>query len=513
MASTADHEDLPDGGSMMDFVQKQMSHILEPFIQNIDHLHQVVERLSGELKETDLKAATNQEQLTRQGTLIMALRADHDDTAQEGKATQALLDKTMLETTVLEEEHKQTRSHAEDIEKHLNGVAASTHELQQDMRRTSSIIDQINSALSCLDGKLDNLAPQVQQLRVDLIKVDAAQQETAQLAKGAADSSYEVGADLRMLTTTYEQQKAHDKESFAQLNAVISRLGANLGKMHNKWEAHGDLYRNTNALVAPIGNQVVELSSEQAVLQRQQNGTAEDVEQLKARLNSLGLDLGKLMQELGAATDDDGGMNVKDEVQYLKSTAAQHKLYLDGLEKAVKSHHEELTKGERRTGNLESEEQMLEDRIHGLEVRVGVDPAQSVQHADVARQQKQKMQQVVAQMSILTKQKLFKDKIENHDQEFEKTHARAAATTAELESTSKRVHYLESELASTQDNVQKLRGGMELMQDYWKGLGKGLRETHRKVNAESKMKMDRTAVPILPSISQPQSPIGSMTAR
>merc|ERR1711920_657367 len=64
------------------------------------------------------------------------------------------------------------------------------------------------------------------------------------------------------------------------------------------------------------------------------------------------------------------------------------------------------------------------------------------------------------------------------------------------------VENLARELATTNQQVAKLSGNMDMTQEYWKGLTKGLRETHRSIAVENEMLPHRATSMALPALTK-----------
>merc|ERR1711957_185445 len=108
-------------------------------------------------------------------------------------------------------------------------------------------------------------------------------------------------------------------------------------------------------------------------------------------------------------------------------------------------------------------------------------------------------------------------KFESQASEIADTNVRLERTGLELDATGSRVHNLEEAMAATGDQLAKLSGGLDLTQEYWKGLTKGFRETHRSIAVENEMLpqkgMHTTSLPALVKTASPQQcSSGSRTA-
>jgi len=127
---------------------------------------------------------------------------------------------------------------------------------------------------------------------------------------------------------------------------------------------------------------------------------------------------------------------------------------------------------------------------------------------------------VVQSVSVTAKQKAASVTFKEHTKEIEKQNGALAKTCTQVEAAEAKVGAIEDQLKNTMEEVKKLTTGLDLTQEYWKGLFKGLKETNRSMNSEgevlpSKGKHIMVLPPIgtrPPSRAPPTSP-GNMTVR
>ena len=93
-----------------------------------------------------------------------------------------------------------------------------------------------------------------------------------------------------------------------------------------------------------------------------------------------------------------------------------------------------------------------------------------------------KFQDVVAQVSIKEKQKQFKERFDRHANELERTNSTLADTQKDIqELIGPRMKTMEMNIARITKDVNDLKLGMDLTEEYWRGLSRGFRETHKGV--------------------------------
>merc|ERR1712190_243828 len=103
-------------------------------------------------------------------------------------------------------------------------------------------------------------------------------------------------------------------------------------------------------------------------------------------------------------------------------------------------------------------------------------------------------------------------KIEVTNNDVFTTSTKLQKTNIELESTGLQVVNLEQAMVATGEQLSKLSGGLDLTQEYWKGLTRGFRETHRSIAVENEMLPQKglhtTSLPALVKTAAPQGNAG-----
>jgi len=114
--------------------------------------------------------------------------------------------------------------------------------------------------------------------------------------------------------------------------------------------------------------------------------------------------------------------------------------------------------------------------------------------------------------------KNISDKFDVQACEIAKTSSLSQKNGIDIDTVGVRVQSLERGLASSQQDVEKLRSTLDLTQEYWKGLTKGLRQTHRSIAVENEMFSTKgsgySGLPALTKTVSPQGSLGgNMTSR
>jgi len=114
-------------------------------------------------------------------------------------------------------------------------------------------------------------------------------------------------------------------------------------------------------------------------------------------------------------------------------------------------------------------------------------------------------------------QKVF-EIVPQHTEELQKHRQRFEEEAAKISSTDQRVKNLQDQQLEFISEMRKLRQQLELNQDCWKGLSRGLKEAHRTVHQEGEGEMLpsamrlRSALPPLGSPARPATHCGNRTS-
>jgi hypothetical protein len=201
------------------------------------------------------------------------------------------------------------------------------------------------------------------------------------------------------------------------------------------------------------------------------------------------------------------------------------------MEETIRAHNESRIQHDRRIDELEQGTSILQRQTKDLKDQVGLDspppPPMPVQTANPVPRSPapamaspdpksaknmgalMKFQSAVTSMSIKERQRDFKKRLDGHDQELAKTVQTLQEQKYELEVKGQRVSVLERELTHANKVIDELKSGLELTEEYWKGLSGGFRETHKTVNIHNELLPAKGSV-TLPTLQTPRSARGSL---
>jgi len=330
--------------------------------------------------------------------------------------------------------------------------------------------------------------PTIKKLKKELDDLAAAHKDIEHLLKSTAPIGERARQEVQSLAQACEQDQARTREQLASLNSSNTQLLATLKELKDRWQTSTDLYRSTNAMVAPIGTQIAELQNFLQVLQGQQRSAASGMSALQGQIATVAEAVQKLKQE-GSAF---GSVNVQNEIKTLHATAGEHASNLGSLEQTTKTQQGLLQKADSRAMALEEGQAKLFELTRKLQEEIGTEqtladgPRESAPN-DIKELAVLRFQQAVHNISIKMKQAQLKLQVEETGSELEQTKSQLHRKAEELTATEARVASLESDLAATQEMVSTLKSGLDQTEAHWKGLRNGFRETHRTVAIENRM--------------------------
>jgi len=304
----------------------------------------------------------------------------------------------------------------------------------------------------------------------------------------------------------------------------------------NRLNTHANHLRTTNVAIRPLKEQFEKMSNSHYDMQNEQKVHGKHLVNMQAEIDALNLALVELKS--GFASQDDGpDINIYDEVNKLKASVSTAAKTLEGVEKQLDSTVPLLPEHHKRIILLEQGSQHHTDQLQHLQNTVGVDkkevppppplpvatePVIAKRPEPLARRimregpeimKRKNFIDVVKQASIKEKQRQYKDRLDDHTQSIQETNKNLAETKKELhEKMGLRVKMLEAKMNAVVPAVDQLKAGMELTEEYWKGLSHGLRESHKMVALDQELIQPRPRAlsssrgKTLPTLS-PMSPV------
>mmetsp|Transcript_86520 Transcript_86520/g.242274 ORF Transcript_86520/g.242274 Transcript_86520/m.242274 type:complete len:540 (-) Transcript_86520:65-1684(-) len=501
--------------SMTGFIQNYMMSILKPFASHVEDLHARVDQLqvdiSAIMKRIDDSSAITE----RYESLISGLRVDTDQLAARVDANQENALKANEAAATLDQDIKEIQSRLGGNDERLQSADTAIEGLQRSLKDSRSKVSKLREGLVQTDRSVASLHPAVEQLSADHKKLEDTHNDRFKQLDEVNSLIGRVQEELQAFQRRSEQQWADDKATSDSFKAQLTDLGIESKNSCNKLIVLNEFKASTTNALNKSRKCLDQLQASLDEAKVRMNATDVAVMDLDLRSKDMAIQVAELTQFMRQLN------HVKNPVELLlelrrncDSLIAQVK----DLNELTEGHTNELSGLADRATELEGDSRRLADKIVSLEKAVGVD---SMDLSAEARKQS-KFLQLVKEMSLVARQRQTQRTIEEHSSEILKTSAALSENSSLLDSTESRVKILEAQFQTTVDELAKLSQGLDLTQEYWKGLRKGLKETKRCVHVEGEVlppqkKLVNATGTMLPALITPSTPNmgkdGSMTAR
>ncbi|CAJ1403968.1 unnamed protein product [Effrenium voratum] len=462
--------------SMMSFIHEHLNCILEPFTRSVNDLHGVVNQLVLRAEE----AASHGQQLQDQSKLLKLVQADMRATKQrlldvkEGQEKQvqelnAQLVSVASDATEakghclqLDQEHRQSRSFLWDVQQ-------SNAAMEVELRR--------HAAELASDKVQQQLDAALRGLRADVSSLNRGQEE-AMASLGSAQERVEKYKDeWDTFRENSGYQRRQEEMRMKELRGGVQNLERELLHTNAQLKGQAAQARSTHEDLSTLIRRHEQTMRMQVVQERQQQESNERQAAFEQRLELLKADIQNVMESLGLT---EGAANLVETVQRLKESSAQHEDSLQLLCQESCDHAK---------------------NIHGLQLRADAADEAAGALQDEDKRIEESMLQSIEKLrnsfcvNEQRDQELFQEEVRARTKGDEECLAELKAQQKEstrlqdllnklglgVDSCTNKVQSLEKKLASTEDQLSSLGGSMDLTQEYWKGLTRGIQETHRKV--------------------------------
>jgi len=544
---------------MNEFIKKHLAEILRPFAEHVDELHQSVDTLAGDLETTEKKATHAIDKLDEKCKQLHTTRADLDKTNTMALATKAGLDKTNSEKALLEADHSETRENLAKTHNRLLEAVAHLEKLHKGLDETNSSLGRTQTTLSNTQKHIANaLEPKQKQHEETLANHESSLAATSKLLSATKRFSEDSHDEFKAHVEAREKLNRQDKERFEKIDDKMYHLSTMLTETINRLNTHANHLRTTNSAIGPMQEKVNNLERFRDTTQKEQKDQNTHLANLQKDFDEMKAILADLQYKF---KDMDPNFNVYEEIKMLKVNLAKTNSHVGDVQTAVEGAHASLPVHERRIQILEHGKDHHSEQLSYIQKVVGFDKqdvsaapplpppsktvapviapapvAASVVTPSDTKPQRQSLpkriikegptimtkrfQDVVAQMSIKEKQKQFKERFDRHANELERTNSTLADTQKDIhERIGPRMRTMEMNIANITKDVNDLKLGMDLTEEYWKGLSRGFRETHkgvaidRELVSTPRLGSSRQTLPALAKTSPPVTSKGSARCR
>jgi len=361
------------------------------------------------------------------------------------------------------------------------------------------------------------------------------EEDLRKLESSLAATSKMLTATKRFSEDSHDEFKAHveareklnrkDKEKFENIDDRIAHLSTMLTETVNRLNTHANHLRTTNAAIRPLQAQVAALERRAGITDKIDKDQCATEARLQEEVDEISKSLAFLRAKFA---DNDPNFNVYDEITQLKVNLGNTNTHLGDVENSVNCANARMPLHERRLQMLEQGKEHHGEQLSHLQKTVGVEktevpkppplppapvafqpvvapqpvvspPTRNTESTvrtslpkQIAREgpsiMTQKFQDIVHQVSIRERQKQYKERLDQHSNDISKTNVSLGETQKEIaEKIGPRMRTMENHIMTLTKDVNDLKMGMDLTEEYWKGLSRGFREMHKGVTIDREL--------------------------
>lgn len=472
LESTAQHGRAVD--TMRAFISEHMSNILKPFADHVDELHKVVDQLTADLTATATKASDNRTSIDQHSLQIARIRQDlhrHDEQLAEH---QHAIDKEIADRRELEEDHGQTKAWLTDVAYRLHANEEAVHGLFPRIEVMEAQFPQLRFELNEQKDKMAaRVEPTLEKLTRDLAKLDQQHNATAQLL----EVTKEVGNDLRNQHLAHKEaceqvHRTHEKH-IVHTNTTLAGFVPQMEDFTHRLKTQAEHTKSISTLVRPLKPRIDQAEKAYNELSFRHEGTARDLATLTRRYEGLNAMVAQFRDNVG---DFDQaikkGQTLCDVVGMLNKLVHANVRTIGTLEHLAGQMGDQLKKSDKKIGALDSSMQFLQKLMKSLEEKLGDD---NTADGELGKHHmSSRLREALRRIDVLSV-------------ELERTNRLLQEKSIAIQGNSMRVKNLDNQLSCTNDKLCKVRESLALTQDYWTGLGKGFKETHKYIAVDNEM--------------------------
>jgi len=494
--------------SMMAFIKQHMAEILRPFAENVDMLHEKVDILKEDLSATEQIAQDALDKHIPQGKLIQGVRDDLTVTQRQTTAMKAMLDKLAAEAATLQLDHDEHKHHVSGIHTRLGDTVAHVDKLQKGHDNTNITLSGVSTKLQETREHLQyGVGVQLEKQENHLQNLDAAHQATAQLLASTKRFVDELNENFLMTKKIQDDVNDKNLDQFSRVDTRLAHLSTMLTETINRLNTHANHLRSTNGAVRPMGEKLDGLADSQHRLQMQCKDLSDSQRALRQNLNDFDERLKQLNGQIGEAETSKNIMGADMDSSLVRLAAT-----MTSVQDAFNKHHQEwLPVHEKRMLRLETKNARAMQDIKSLQEQCVGETSPETHHPEARVPSVHEVPQAPvtpalvpqiakapgtnmvgaagAFMGLSNKARLDKtsQQLEEQQQEIVVTHRRLQDAEDDLMKKTQRIQHLEDRLELLGKCVSETKQGLELTEEWWKGLSHGFRETYRSVSIDKEM--------------------------
>lgn len=434
---------------MQDFVRLHMMSMLQPFAERVQVLQEQL-RLHGEaLREREEKAEQHEGRLVRQEMQISSSLTSEKDFADQLEKAQLEVAAVKKERNRLEGNHEITKAAVAKLRDDVTAVQGAlddlSHAVKESSSRTASCQSDLPEVERRLTERFDTRLDKQGRACKDLNERMAEIQKQCQQAKTLSEKA---NLNTSQFTSRLDASKKDAAANVAGLQKEMAEVQEVVQGFHEAVQSQskdlGTLDREVQHL-RTWTEQLKELKS----LQEEQAAVQADVQDLARRLSAADRSLAEL-----AARPNDEGETCREEIRLLQQRIDQNIAEVQRGKDAQKAQLDLLGSASNRLEDLEAEVPQLRGQV-----------AQATNEVE----------------GFTAWQSETGEALRSLQRDLRATEAQSAQTKAGLTALTRSHEDLQQEQTGSRETLGKLGSRLDLLNKYFSGLGKGLKEAHHQI--------------------------------
>lgn len=451
--------------SMQHFVQEHLTSILHPIAQNVDELQMQVQTLQKDLGLTDARVYGYLDKLSGLLSDVPLLQK----AAAQANADLGDLRRDHVEAkgkhTALDSDHVKTKGSLGDVANRLTTTGVNVETLQRAVEKQNTCVQRIQRTLGESTDAVEGVYSSGAEPKMADEKMEQRQLGLAQGLQTIWELSQSTANSLDKLTREFQGLQKEVALMKSDLNTRSDIIERRLDNTNIEVNKEAEILKATTAETKRNSSLVFEiqqyLNNEFVANQKKDKDVQATMDKLTQTVGNMEADVVDMKHTVG--TEAEKSSNLYTQVQNLSATTDKNIFDINKntndakrLDRTAEEHREKIVNVELRASELETGTQKLRDRADRAENNIGLLTITQNDHGE---------------------------KLESHRAALEEGSTTQEQTNKELELTKSNVRSLHTVLGATNQTISKHANRLDLAHEYISGFGKGVQETHRRVQS------------------------------
>eukprot|EP00933_Yihiella_yeosuensis_P033570 TRINITY_DN27249_c0_g1_i1.p1 TRINITY_DN27249_c0_g1~~TRINITY_DN27249_c0_g1_i1.p1 ORF type:complete len:510 (-),score=109.55 TRINITY_DN27249_c0_g1_i1:147-1676(-) len=485
-------------GSMTDFIHQHFASILKPFADHVERLGSEITSISNDLAVVGKRIAPLEGRLDESSDLINMLRRELDATRKQSDMTERTLSAKLEQLerdrkVAIEEALQKREAQLRTLEDENRYTHSALLEFQEECTAKLNMIPRLEASVVEVNTKIGTFDfSAVHRLMQETASLEAAHHSAMEDFHKAEKRAQQEHEDLLNFLEVGKVQRHEHEVRFKELQSAIDTVITGL-KMSNEHSKSQDL-RSKNMIddIATLERRCIQASKAQTVqentckeLSRQFKSLKEELDEklkeIKDKLSHFDVVDEKLLELAGMATNSISNIEKLDLTsKNLGQEIVQTNLQMSEIEPRIQKAFGEAE--DRNTSRFKKIEELLWAN----------EQADQDERDKTATEAAARIQDKIEFLAKFDAQKTVNERMDELLQKL----------GVDLGATGDRVQSLETQLPPMQEELASLRTGIDLTQEYWKGLTKGFQKTHQTVAVDQDLLSPKVSKSrLLPSLT------------